>query len=548
MVYARARPASTTIRAVFILALIVVVAGGGYWWYTSYQGRQPEEPDEEPTTRPFPETSFETYTAFGFSLGHPEGMIFSAGGTLGGFDHARPVYGDVQGIWEEVPETMGVIWIPEDWGFNLTTALDGAFEGVEEGGIVIVSRGEMETGEKDSQELLYQPFELNDTGVSQKGMVGAWNSEEDGRIYLLFLVTLPEVGTPKELHSRWRGYVDSLECVDLPPPETEIEAYWPTDGWRTATPEAVGMDPELLDGMIEHVVGNGIGADSILVIRHGYLVSDAYFPPFDEGEIHIVYSCTKSVVSTLVGIAVEEGYLDSLDTIVLDVFPNRTVQNMSAWKEDMTLRDLLTMTAGFDARDSYLYDWEGLERMHESEDWVQYVLDLPMAEEPGTRFEYTNGVSHLLSCIVTETTNMNALEFATEHLFGPLGITEAEWSTDPVGNNWGYSGLYLTPHDMAKIGLLFLRGGEWDGEQIVSREWVEEATSKRVHAGTLLDDYGFQWWVSPRGYYSAIGYKGQFIHVVPELDLIMVTTGDIAEDFNRIQSLLETHVIPAVIS
>ena len=143
---------------------------------------------------------------------------------------------------------------------------------------------------------------------------------------------------------------------------------------------------------------------------------------------------------------------------------------------------------------------------------------------------------------------MNALEFATEHLFGPLGITEAEWRTDPVGNNWGYSGLYLTPHDMAKIGLLFLRGGEWDGEQIVSREWVEEATSKQVHAGTLLDDYGFQWWVSPGGYYSAIGYKGQFIHVVPDLDLIMVTTGSIAEDFNRIQSLLETHVIPAVIS
>jgi len=100
---------------------------------------------------------------------------------------------------------------------------------------------------------------------------------------------------------------------------------------------------------------------------------------------------------------------------------------------------------------------------------------------------------------------------------------------------------------MAKIGLLFLRGGEWDGEQIVSREWVEEATSKKVHAGTLLDDYGFQWWVSPRGYYSAIGYRGQFIHVVPDLDLIVVTTGSVAEDFNRIQSLLETYVIPSVV-
>ena len=544
----RKRLAVTTNQTVLIMALIVIVVGGGYWWYTSYQGRQPESPDEEPTTRSFPKTSFETYKGFGFSLDHPEEMIFSAGGNLGGFDHARPVYGDIQGIWEEVPESMGVIWIPEEWGFDLTTALDGAFKGVAEGGIVIVSRGGMETGEKDGQELLYQSFELSDAGVSQKGMVGAWNSEEDGRIYLLFLVTLPEVGTPKELHSRWRGYLDSFECVDLPPSATEIEAYWPTDGWRTATPEAVGIDPELLDGMIEHVVGNGIGADSILIIRHGYIASDAYFPPFDEGQRHIVYSCTKSVVSTLMGIALDEGYLESLDQRVLDLFPNRTVENLDAWKGEMTLRDLLTMTAGFDARDSYLYNWEGLELMHEAEDAIQYVLDLPMAEEPGTRFEYTNGVSHLLSCIITETTNMTALEFARERLFSPLGITDVEWRTDPKGNNWGYSGLYLTPHDMAKIGYLFLKGGEWDGEQIVSYEWVEEATSVHFHAGTLLDDYGFQWWVSPRGYYSAIGYMGQFIHVVPDLDLVVVTTGHVEEDFDRIQSLLEAYVIPAVIS
>jgi len=98
---------------------------------------------------------------------------------------------------------------------------------------------------------------------------------------------------------------------------------------------------------------------------------------------------------------------------------------------------------------------------------------------------------------------------------------------------------------MAKIGYLFLRGGEWDGEQVVPQEWVEEATRKHFHAGTLLDDYGFQWWVSPKGYYSAIGYKGQFIHVVPDLDLVMVTTSSRAEDFNRIQDLLEAFVIPA---
>lgn len=531
--------APTTVQTVAIVSIALIAAAGGYWWYTSYQ--------VEPTTQPFPEKPFKTYTGFGFSLDHPEGMVFSAGGTLGGFDHARPVHGDILGTWEEAPEAVGVIWIPEDAGFDLTTALDGVFQKAEEGGMVIVSRGEVETGEKDGQELLYQSFELSDAEVSQKGIVGAWNSEQDARIYLLFLVTLPEVGTPEELHSRWRGYVDSFECVDLPLPATEIEAYWPTDGWRTATPEAVGMDPELLDGMIEHVVSNGIGADSMLVIRHGYLVSDAYFPPFDEGETHNVYSVTKSVVSTLIGIAIEEGLIaPDLDQGLDDLFPGYTYANPSPWKDEITLRSMLMMSAGFDARDSYLYDWEGLDRMHDADDALQYVLDLKMAFQPGSKFEYTNGVSHLLSCLVTEATGMSALDYARQELFEPLGITESAWTNDSLGRNWGYSSLQLTPYDMAKIGYLLLRGGEWDGEQIVPSEWVEEATKEHIHAGTLLDGYGYQWWTSPEGYYSAIGYEGQFIHVVPDLDLVMVTTGRVPEDFNRIQALLEDFVIPAV--
>jgi len=278
----------------------------------------------------------------------------------------------------------------------------------------------------------------------------------------------------------------------------------------------VGVNYGVLEGMLEYVNGNGIGADSVMVIKDGYVVLDAYFPPFDEGEIHIVYSCTKSVVSTLIGLAMEEGLISSLDVGLADLFPDRTMANQSDWKGEITLRDLLTMTAGFDAEDSYLYDWVGLERMHEAPDALQYVLDLPVIEEPGTRFEYTNGVSHLLSCIITEVTGASALDYARERLFSPLGITGSEWRTDSLGRNWGYSSLYLTPHDMAKIGYLFLRGGEWDGEQVV-----------------------------PQGYYSAIGYKGQFIHVVPDLDLVMVTTSSRADDFNRIQDLLEAFVIPA---
>jgi CubicO group peptidase (beta-lactamase class C family) len=128
-----------------------------------------------------------------------------------------------------------------------------------------------------------------------------------------------------------------------------------------------------------------------------------------------------------------------------------------------------------------------------------------------------------------------------------VGITHVEWYTDVKGRNWGYSRLYLEPRDMAKIGYLFLNEGEWDGQQIVSSEWVEDATSEHLDAN-LMPGYGYQWWVSPNGYYTAIGYKGQFIHVVPDLDLIMVTTSRDPDDFDRILDLLETFVIPAVTS
>jgi CubicO group peptidase (beta-lactamase class C family) len=215
-------------------------------------------------------------------------------------------------------------------------------------------------------------------------------------------------------------------------------------------------------------------------------------------------------------------------------------------EKDEERRYLLTMTAGFDARDSYLYEWEGLNTMHDSPDALQYVLDLPVIEEPGTRFEYTNGVSHLLSCIITEKTGMSALEYGRERLFEPLGIHDVEWHNDSMGRNWGYNRIYITPHDMAKIGYLFLNKGQWDGTQIVPEEWVEEATTKHVDA-TIMDGYGYQWWVSGKGYYSAVGHKGQFIHVVPELDLVAVFTSRNEVDFDRILSLLETYVIPAVV-
>jgi len=510
-------------RTVIVVAIIVVSSIGLYLWFNRDQTVE--------------------YDRFGFSFDYPEGMEFSETG-LGDGSLASVNSGVIQGmLMEGSPELIGVIWLHNESTPALEDFLDRAFTQLGEG-TEVEERNELVTSTKDGYDLLTQSFTLYIGDDKTIGKVGTWHDSNAKRTYMVFHIrasTLSEKGMERGFNKLLGSFESSYEA----PVKITLESYWPTDEWRTADPEEVGIYSGLLDDMLEEINNRGIGVDSVTVVRDGYVVLNEYFSPY-EGEPHIIYSCTKSVVSTLIGIAIEEGYIESLDVRMLDLFPDRTAGNMSAWKEEMTLRDLLTMTAGFNARDSYLYEWEGLNTMHASPDALQYVLNLPVIEEPGTRFEYTNGVSHLLSCIITEKTGMSALEYSMERLFEPLGIHDVEWHNDSLARNWGYSRIYITPQDMAKLGYLFLNNGQWDGTQIVPEEWVEEATTKHVDA-TILDGYGYQWWVSRNGYYSAVGHKGQFIHVVPELDLVSVFTSRNEVDFDRILSLLETYVIPAVV-
>jgi len=325
----------------------------------------------------------------------------------------------------------------------------------------------------------------------------------------------------------------------------ESRPHWPTEGWPTSTPEEQGMDSEMLADMLEAIQERDRDIDSVSVVRNGYMVVDATVHPFEPGSRHIIYSCTKSVISALVGIAIDKGYIDGVDQPVLDFFPERTAANLDANKEAMTLEHVLTMATGLKCQDSYLYRWQGLNQMRQSQDWVQFMLDLPMAEEPGTRFEYCNGASFLLSAIIQETTGMSALAFANEHFFGPLGIIDVQWLSNPRGITIGWSDLHLTPHDVAKIGYLYLNEGWWDGEQVVSAEWVKASTREHISA-TLEDGYGYQWWVDDSGIYMALGYAGQFIFVIPDKDMVVAFVSDLSEsDFYVPQRLLNDFIIPA---
>ena len=322
--------------------------------------------------------------------------------------------------------------------------------------------------------------------------------------------------------------------------------YWPTAGWRTSTPEEQGMDSAELMRVLTYIQQNNLNINSVTVVRHGYVVLDAYLHPFGSGERHIIHSCTKSFMSALIGIAIRDGYLTGPDQRLVDIFPDRTLANMDDDKEAITLGDVMMMAAGWECRDSYLYDWRGLRELRASDDWVQHILDLPMSEPPGTRFEYCNEASFLLSAIIQEMTGLPAHEFAQEHLFGPLGFGDVVWPENPDGINIGWGELRIMPHDMAKFGYLYLRNGEWEGEQIIPASWVEASTQAQIEAGTLGANYGYQWWIESDQVYAAEGYAGQYIFVVPSLDMVVVFTSGLGgRYFETPQHLLENYIIPA---
>ena len=297
--------------------------------------------------------------------------------------------------------------------------------------------------------------------------------------------------------------------------------------------------------MLGQIAGEGHRIDAVIVVRNGQLALEAYVYPFAPGQRHALFSCTKSVVSALIGIAIERGDLPGVDTPILDLLTGRDVAHLNAHKEAMALEHVLTMTTGLDCRDSYLYRWRGMREMERSDDWAGHVLDLPMVAPPGTRFEYCNGASFLLSAILHEATGESALAYAHTHLFDPLGISDVEWVTSPGGINLGYSELYMRPLDMARIGHLYLNGGRWGEAQVVPAEWVARSTRAHIDA-TLQDGYGYQWWIDDDGYYMALGYMGQFIYVVPEQQIVAVFVSQLREsDFTIPQQLLEQYILPA---
>lgn len=302
-------------------------------------------------------------------------------------------------------------------------------------------------------------------------------------------------------------------------------SYWPTDDWQVSTPEEEGFDSaKLADALYAMREGN-VNIHSLMIIRHGNVILDAYFYPYNGETVHELASVTKSVVTTLIGIAADHGELALHDRMV-SFFPERTIANRTFYKNLITVRQLSAMASGLACIAEH--DEQTLSEMSAAEDYVQFTLDLETSSFPGTHFAYCSPGMHLLSAILLEATGMTTAEYARLNLFEPLGIEEVMWDTDPQGNSDGWAGLNLHPRDVAKLGYLMLYGGQWEGKQIVSSQWVEEATRRQIKTG-MGDDYGYGWWVPPPTdfvEFAAVGRGGQYIRVFPELELILVTTGN----------------------
>jgi CubicO group peptidase (beta-lactamase class C family) len=322
---------------------------------------------------------------------------------------------------------------------------------------------------------------------------------------------------------------------------------WPTEGWQTSTPEAQGMDSVVLSAMLDEIAKGGINIHSVLVIRNGYLVLEAYGYPYTAEMPHQLNSATKSFASALVGIALDQGAIESIDEPMQDFFGERDIDNLDVNKQAITLENLLTMTAGLDWSTATL-ERPNFGEMINSPDWVQYVLDRPMKNDPGTQFVYNSGGSHLLAVLVEEKTGESLLDFAQTNLFSLLGIQPGNWQQDPQGHYFGGRGLDLTPRDMAKFGYLFLNNGEWDGQQIIPADYVATATQKQIPARQIADGYGYQWWIDFRGYYMAAGYGGQYIIVDPAKNLVAVFTAglNIEQTITQRNNLFDDQVLEAI--
>jgi len=334
---------------------------------------------------------------------------------------------------------------------------------------------------------------------------------------------------------------------------TETAEYLPTEGFESSTPEAQGMDSVKLTEMFEEINKQDLSIHHIMIIRNGYIVTQCDFYPYPHDQLHLLNSITKSVTSAAIGIAINEGLITSVEDPVLDYFPGQTFENPSDFKSRLTVKNLLTMTTGFDWSEdgSYNPSYDSWIQMRNSDDPINYIMNKPVTEEPGNTFYYNTGASYLLSGLYTQKTGKPMSEYVFENIFRPIGIEDYYWL---AGNNqsisFGGSGLLLKTEDLAKFGYLYLNNGKWGEQQLIPEAYIKESTALSIETPNGLaghSGYGYQWWMNSSKGYSGRGYRGQYLFVVPEENIVAVFfCGLENKDYFVPETLLSKYILGAV--
>lgn len=326
------------------------------------------------------------------------------------------------------------------------------------------------------------------------------------------------------------------------------------DGLPVGSIRSSGLDPVAVKQMVEKIVdGAHREVHSILILKDGMLVLEEYFYDYDPSRLHQLRSVTKSFISALIGIAIDRGLIKGRRERILPFFPEYSVKNLSAEKQEITIEDLLTHRSGLDCDDEDSNSPGNEQKMGVSDDWVKFTLDLPMAAKSGRGARYCSGGVIVLGRIIEKVSGGSINDFASRHLFKPLGISNFTWRFKPDSSSADTFGqLRLTPRDAAKFGLLYLNGGRYRGRQVISAAWVRDSLSK--HSVVNDTDYGYLWWrqwldvggVRVDGV-AAKGNGGQRIYLWPHLNMVAVITGGSYNVQSHSDQLLRQYILPSFV-
>ena len=324
---------------------------------------------------------------------------------------------------------------------------------------------------------------------------------------------------------------------------TYIDPFDDTSDWDFSIPEEQGMNSRILKRAVKRLARKKY-LNSFIIIRNNTIILEEYFNGSKFNHSNNIHSASKSILSTLIGIAIKKGYITGPSQKISQILPPEFFIGLDSKKRDLTIKDLLTMNSGIKWKeDSTEY------KIQNSNSWIKEILSLPFEKNGQKSFNYSTGMSHLLSAVLTHATGVSTCEFAHNELFKYLNITAEHWSRDPQGYFSGGYNLYLTPRELAKFTLLYLNNGMINNLQIISPDWIKLATTAKLSVGSY--QYGHLWWLKKIKNYDVIiawGYGGQFTYIIPELNIsVVITTNtrDYAKKFNG-KSIISKYIIPAI--